>query len=135
MKRITFFVSSLIVLTTLSGKLSAQYYFYDDKYYDSPIMYEIGASVGAINCLTDLGGNKGIGKKFVKDLNLGKTSVSGSIFLSATYQEMLALRLEATFGQIKGDDKVLVSANGIHPSALPRALTARQWVALFDAAG
>ncbi|HNK29050.1 MAG TPA: hypothetical protein PKG65_09010, partial [Ferruginibacter sp.] len=107
MKRITFFVSSLIVLTTLSGKLSAQYYFYDDKYYDSPIMYEIGASVGAINCLTDLGGNKGIGKKFVKDLNLGKTSVAGSIFLSATYQEMLALRLEATFGQIKGDDKVL----------------------------
>ena len=107
MKRITFFVSSLIVLTTLSGKLSAQYYFYDDKYYDSPIMHEIGASVGAINCLTDLGGNKGIGKKFVKDLNLGKTSVAGSIFLSATYQEMLALRLEATFGQIKGDDKVL----------------------------
>ncbi|HAO45471.1 MAG TPA: hypothetical protein DCQ97_00995 [Chitinophagaceae bacterium] len=95
------------MLTALSEKLSAQYYFYDDKYYDSPIMYEIGASVGAINCLTDLGGNKGIGKKFVKDLNLGKTSVAGSIFLSATYQNAIALRLEATFGQIKGDDAVL----------------------------
>ena len=107
MKKITFFVSSLILLTALSEKLSAQYYFYDSKYYDSPVMFEIGASVGAINCLTDLGGNKGIGKKFVKDLNLGKTSVAGSIFLSATYQDMIALRLEATFGQIKADDAVL----------------------------
>lgn len=107
MKKITFFVSSLILLTALSEKLSAQYYFYDNKYYDAPIMYEIGASVGAMNCLTDLGGNRGIGKKFIKDLNLGKTNVAGSIFLTATYQEMLALRLEATFGQIKADDAVL----------------------------
>jgi len=107
MKRITFFVSSLILLTALSERVSAQYYFYDSKYYDSPIMFEIGASVGAINCLTDLGGNKGIGKKFVKDLNLGKTSVAGSIFLSATFQDMIALRLEATFGQVKADDAVL----------------------------
>ncbi|NOR02028.1 23S ribosomal RNA methyltransferase Erm [Mycolicibacterium fortuitum] len=28
-----------------------------------------------------------------------------------------------------------LSTNGIHPSALPRALTAQQWVALFEAAG
>ena len=33
--------------------------------------------------------------------------MAGSIFSQRYLQEMLALRLEATFGQIKGDDKVL----------------------------
>lgn len=107
MKKITAFVSTLILLTAPVQKASAQYYFYDDKYYDSPVMYELGGSIGAMNCLTDLGGRKGIGKKFVKDLNLGKTNFSGSIFLSATYKDAIAVRLEATFGQVKADDAVL----------------------------
>ena len=107
MKKITVFVGIFFMLTTLVETASAQFYFYDNKYYDSPIMYELGASVGAMNCLTDLGGNKGIGKKFVKDLNLGKTNLAGSIFLTATYKNMIALRLEATFGQVKAEDAVL----------------------------
>jgi hypothetical protein len=70
-------------------------------------MFEIGASVGAMNCLTDLGGNKGIGKKFVKDLNLGKTKFAAGISLAAMYQNMIGLRLEATFGEVGADDAVL----------------------------
>ena len=101
------FSAAILLLTVSVEKASAQYYFYDNNYYDSPVMFEVGASVGVMNCLTDLGGNKGIGKKFVKDLNLGKTQFAGSIYLSATYQYMFALRLEATFGQVTADDKVL----------------------------
>lgn len=101
-------VLSLILMVTLSvEKASAQYYFYDSKYYDSPITFELGGSIGLMNCLTDLGGNKGVGKKFVKDLNLGKTNFAGSISLTAMYEYMLALRLEATFGTVEADDKVL----------------------------
>ncbi len=107
MKKTTIFVSILILLTAPVEKASAQYYFYNDKYYDSPLLFELGASVGAMNCLTDLGGNKGIGKKFVKDLNLGKTRFAGSIYLAAMYENMIALRLEATFGEIAADDAVL----------------------------
>ncbi len=107
MKQITVIFSIVLMLTVSAEKASAQYYFYDNKYYDSPVMFELGASVGAMNCLTDLGGRKGIGKKFVKDLNLGKTNVAGSVFLTAMYQYMIAVRLEATFGTIKADDKVL----------------------------
>ena len=107
MKKLSIVFGLAMLLSGMTQSASAQYYFYDDNFYDNPLLFEVGASVGAMNCLTDIGGKKGIGKKFVKDLNLGKTSVAGSIFLSATYQEMLALRLEATFGQIKGDDKVL----------------------------
>lgn len=107
MKKITVFVSVIVLLTAPVEKASAQYYFYDNNYYDSPILYELGGSIGFMNCLTDLGGNKGVGKKFIKDLNLGKTNLAGSIFLSAIYQNAIALRIEATFGQVKSDDAVL----------------------------
>ena len=60
-------------------KASAQYYFYNDDYFDSDIIYEAGASFGIMNCLTDLGGHKGLGKPFLKDLNFGNTQTSGSI--------------------------------------------------------
>jgi hypothetical protein len=117
MKRLTTAFSILLLLTIFDNKVSAQYYFYDNNYYDNPIIFEVGASVGAMNCLTDLGGNKGIGKKFVKDLNIGKTTFAGSVHLAATYQYMFALRLEATFGQVKADDKVLAK---VAPSTFGR---------------
>ncbi|MEO6253705.1 MAG: hypothetical protein ABIO79_10380 [Ferruginibacter sp.] len=107
MKKITIIFSVIFMLTVSAEKASAQYYFYDNQYYDSPVMFELGASVGVMNCLTDLGGRKGIGKKFIKDLNLGKTTFAPSVYLSAMYQYMIAVRLEATFGTIKADDKIL----------------------------
>jgi opacity protein-like surface antigen len=107
MKKISIVFGAVLLLTISIEKASAQYYFYDNKYYDNPLTFEIGGSVGVMNCLTDLGGNKGVGKKFVKDLNFGKTNFAGSFFLSAMYQYMIALRLEATFGQVTADDKVL----------------------------
>ncbi|MEI9957877.1 MAG: hypothetical protein WDM90_16615 [Ferruginibacter sp.] len=62
-------------------KTTAQYYFYDNNYYDNPLVYEAGASVGIMNCFTDLGGKKGKGKKFIKDLNLGNSQFAGGYIL------------------------------------------------------
>ena len=107
MKKIAIILGAAFVLTVSVEKASAQYYFYDNKYYDNPVTFELGGSIGAMNCLTDIGGNKGIGKKFIKDLNLGKTHLAGSISLTAMYQYMIAVRLEATFGTVSADDKVL----------------------------
>lgn len=98
-------IFGLLFGTTLTSK--AQYYFYDNNTYDNPLTYEFGASFGFMNCLTDLGGRKGIGKKFIKDLNMGKTTVAGSLYLNATYKYQFGLRAEATFGKIQADDKVL----------------------------
>jgi opacity protein-like surface antigen len=107
MKQLLTAVSIALLLTIPTKKAFAQYYFYDNNYYDSPIMYELGASVGFMNCLTDLGGRKGIGKKFIKDLNMGKSQLAGSIFLSALYKNALGIRVEASFGTIKAEDAVL----------------------------
>ena len=107
MKKITLIYGVILMLTLSVEKASAQYYFYDSKYYDSPVTFELGGSIGLMNCLTDIGGNKGVGKKFVKDLNLGKTNFAGSLSLTAMFNYKFALRLEGTFGQISADDKVL----------------------------
>lgn len=107
MKKLTTALGILLLLTVFENKVSAQYYFYDNNYYDNPVIFEVGGSIGVMNCLTDLGGRKGIGKKFIKDLNIGKTTFAGSVHLAALYQYKIGLRLEATFGQVKADDKVL----------------------------
>lgn len=99
----------MLILCGATQKVSAQYYFYDNNYYDNAFTYEVGGSVGFMNCLTDLGGRKGVGKKFIKDLNMGKTNFAGSIFISAMYKYAVALRIEGTFGKISADDKVLQS--------------------------
>lgn len=109
MKKLIFLFSFLLLFMCAVKTASAQYYFYDDKHYDNPFTYEIGVSVGALNCLTDVGGRKGIGKKFVKDINLGKTQISGGVTLGALYKNAIGLRLEATFGTLTGDDKTLKS--------------------------
>ncbi|MBP9099539.1 MAG: hypothetical protein KBF74_12040 [Ferruginibacter sp.] len=107
MKRIIYLISFCLLFITHSKNASAQYYFYDDDYYDSPFLFEVGASLGAMNCFTDIGGAKGVGKRFVKDLNLGATSFAGGIFINAMYKNAVALRLEGTFGQISANDNVL----------------------------
>ncbi|NJO25256.1 MAG: hypothetical protein HC867_04965 [Bacteroidia bacterium] len=63
----------LIILTVASPALQAQYFFYDDRYYDGNVLVEIGTGIGGMNALTDLGGKKGDGRGFVKDLNLKNT--------------------------------------------------------------
>ena len=107
MKRNIFLLSLVILFAGYSQKATAQYYFYNDTYYDSPLLFELGGSAGVMNCLTDLGGKKGIGKKFVKDLNIGKTEFEGGLYLTAMYKYSVGLRLEGVFGKVSANDNVL----------------------------
>lgn len=109
MKRYLLLISVICSLSLVSNNVSAQYYFYNDDYYYSPISYEVGASVGVMNCMTDLGGKAGIGKKFTKDLNMGYNNLAFGGFFSATYKQAVGLRLEATFGKVSASDEALKS--------------------------
>ncbi len=108
MKRITPLLATLLLLMAGGQKALSQYYFYDSYSYNTPLVFEFGVSGGAMNCLTDLGGKKGLGKKLLKDLNFGNTQLNGSIYFSATYKDAVAVRLEGTFGQVKAYDSILV---------------------------
>ena len=115
MKKITFLFGALILFMMPLQKVMAQYYFYDNNSYDTPLMFEIGGSLGVMNCLTDIGGKKGLGKKFVKDLNIGNNQFNGSVYLSAIYKEAVGLRVEGTFGQVKAYDSILKSVQSTTP--------------------
>ncbi|HVZ95544.1 MAG TPA: hypothetical protein VG847_01615 [Chitinophagaceae bacterium] len=99
----------LTLLLACGSSLNAQYYFYNGDYYENDVVFEIGGSIGGMNCFTDLGGRKGIGKKFVKDFNLKTTQMSGGMFFSVVYKNEFALRLEATFGNVEAYDSILAS--------------------------
>jgi hypothetical protein len=133
MKKLTLTAGIIILLFGATQKASAQYYFYDNNYYDNPFTYEIGGSIGIMNCLTDIGGRKGVGKKFIKDLNMGKTKFAGGIFVNAMYKYAVGLRLEGTFGQITADDKVLQSVKASTFGRYERNLSFRTNITEFMA--
>ncbi|MBL0145894.1 MAG: hypothetical protein IPP48_09140 [Chitinophagaceae bacterium] len=132
MKKVIILVGVMFSVFGFTQKAEAQYYFYDNNTYDNPVTYELGASFGFMNCLTDLGGRKGIGKKFIKDLNMGKTTVAGSAYLNATFKYKFGLRAEATFGQIKADDKVLEKVKASTFGRYERNLSFRSKITEFS---
>lgn len=93
-------------LFTFSNTTKAQY-FYDNDYYNNALIFEVGISVGAMNCLTDIGGKKGIGAKYTKDLNLGVTEFVGGVYFGAMYKDVVGLRLEGSLGKVSSFDSVL----------------------------
>ena len=56
MKKIWILVATAALLTAFGTRANAQYYYYDNNYYDSPLLFEIGGSAGVMNCLSDVGG-------------------------------------------------------------------------------
>ncbi len=101
------FIGWLLLSLVPFQSLKAQYYFYDNAYYNADIMFEGGISLGVMNCMTDLGGKQGLGKAFVKDLNIGNNQFNGSLYLGAIYREAIGLRIEGTYGRVKAYDSIL----------------------------
>jgi hypothetical protein len=114
--------------------VTAQYYFYNDKYYENDLLYEVGVSAGGMNCFTDLGGRKGSGKNFIKDLNLKNTRLAGGVYAAATYKNVVSLRLEATFGQIRAYDSILKGDKSKAKDRYERNLDFRSNITEFMAA-
>ncbi|CAN5272286.1 hypothetical protein BH20BAC1_BH20BAC1_21430 [soil metagenome] len=95
------------------GSYAQRYDYADDPYYRSKYQFEIGGSVGVMNCFTDLGGTKGLGGSFLKDLNIKNTQPAGSIYFTAYYRSFIALRFEGTFGRVRASDDVLGTGDRI----------------------
>lgn len=100
-------VCLLLLCCLLSKHSFVQYYFYNNLYYDSDLLFEGGISLGAINCLTDIGGRPGNGKWFLKDLNWENTKISGGIFAGVNYRYTIGARLEFNMGNILAYDSIL----------------------------
>jgi hypothetical protein len=82
-------------------------YFYNAWYYNYDLVWEAGISVGLMNCLTDIGGRKGNGKPFAKDIDWRSSSPCFNIHFSATYKDKIAVRFDAYTGLARAGDSVL----------------------------
>ena len=100
-------IGVIIVLLFFSANSSGQYYYYNEKYYDSDVLIEFGFSTGGINCLTDLGGKKGVGKKLTKDVNFKNTKPCIGLYGMIIFRNVLCLRIQGTFGNISAYDSIL----------------------------
>lgn len=99
--------SLLFLCCLLNTSAVAQDYFYNNQYYESDFLFEAGVSIGAINCLTDIGGRPGNGKQFLKDLNWQNTKMSGGVFVNLSYRYAISARLELNRGNIIAYDSIL----------------------------
>ena len=122
----------LLLCNPFNQSLKAQYYYYNDKYYENAVVFELGVSGGIMNSLTDLGGKKGIGKNFIKDLNWKNSRLSFGAYLTAMYQNKIGVRLEGTFGSVKGYDSILKPVAASTSGRYERNLSFRSRIADFQ---
>lgn len=101
------FVLGLLSIFFSTQKLDAQYYYYNSKYYESAVVFELGVSGGVMNAMTDLGGKKGIGKNFIKDLRWKTAKPSYGFYIMAMYNNAISARIQGTFGSVSGFDSIL----------------------------
>ena len=88
-------------------RMNGQYYFYDANHLEPRWRWEAGVSVGLMNCLTDLGGQKGNGKKFIKDVNWGASHVCSDFFVQVMHQDIIGFRMECGWGSVTACDSIL----------------------------
>ncbi|HMG83557.1 MAG TPA: hypothetical protein VK559_11025 [Ferruginibacter sp.] len=131
MKRIILMAIGLVAVLTFGfvQNTFAQYYYYDDYTYDTPLTFEAGGSIGTMNCLTDIGGNAGVGKKGLVDYRLGNTNFDASAYISAVYKYAYGLRLEATYGTVSAADANLKSVAASTGGRYERNLSFRSRIA------
>lgn len=106
------FFSALLCFTLIGQSLNAQYYFFNDKYYEKDVVLDLGASFGIMNCITDLGATKSRGLKTFTNLNWKDAKASAGAYIMAMYQHKIGLRLEASFGEVNGADSSLRKIKG-----------------------
>ena len=93
-----------------------QYYFYDANHLEPEWRIETGVSVGLMNCVTDLGGKKGNGKKFLQDVNWRLSKPALGVYASVTYHDYLGIRISFSQGSVTANDSVLKGKS--HPASL-----------------
>src|SRR6185503_17000692 len=68
---------------------------------------EVGINIGPSFFLGDLGGNRGKGTRFLKDINFPFTKVMKGVFVAAYPNEWLGVRVAAEIGKLEAQDKII----------------------------
>jgi hypothetical protein len=111
------FIALLLALTILSSRSSSQSITTNNG------KWEIGLGFGPMFFLGDLGGSAGIGRPFIKDLDLPLTQISKNLYANYYATEWLGFRLALNHGVLKGDDSQAPNKGGDEVDRLERNLS------------
>lgn len=73
---------------------------------------EAGLAIGPLFFLGDLGGNRGIGTDFAKDINFPLTKISKGLFINIYPAEWLGFRLAINQGKLEAYDHIIEDKGG-----------------------
>lgn len=68
---------------------------------------EVGINIGPSFFLGDLGGNRGEGTRFIKDVNLSLTKIMKGVFISVYPNEWIGIRAAAQIGKLESQDRII----------------------------
>jgi len=74
--------------------------------------FEIGLGIGPMFFLGDLGGSAGIGRSFVKDLDLPLVKLNKGLYINFYPTEWLGFRIAGNLGYVEGDDSEAPAKGG-----------------------
>lgn len=74
---------------------------------------ETGFNFGPTFFLGDLGGHRGSGSTFIKDLNFPLTKFMKGFFVSVYPNDWLGFRVSGALTYLEGDDKIIVTHGGV----------------------
>jgi hypothetical protein len=106
-KRLPALWLTCFISLTLNFFLSAKSYSQSFLFGNEKTKVEIGINVGPSFFLGDLGGNRGKGTTFIKDINLSLTKIMKGAFVAVYPNEWLGVRVAAELGKLEGQDKII----------------------------
>lgn len=87
--------------------------------------FEAGLGLGSMFFLGDLGGSAGVGKTFVKDLDLPLTKMNKGLYFNYYPVEWASLRIAGNLGYVEGDDAQAPAKGGAEMDRRERGLSFR----------
>lgn len=108
MRKVIFKIILLVAVSFSSSKVKSQgVVFGNDK-----VTYELGLNFGPSFFLGDLGGNAGIGKNTLKDVNLELTKLNWGVYFSMHPKDWLGFRAGINSTLLEGSDAT-IRTNGL----------------------
>nr|MCU0335975.1 hypothetical protein [Chitinophagaceae bacterium] len=112
------YLLATLLLASIHVSHGQGYFFYSNGIYEPPIVIEAGVTAGIMNGVTDIQGNPRIYQGPFAGVTLRKSNFTAGLYVIATWNNKLGVRLEANLGRIEGYDSLLTNATA--PSAIGR---------------
>ncbi len=112
------FYTILLLLMGVRPCVAQGHFYYSSGIQEPEWLFEGGISWGTMNGVTDIMGNPRIYQGPFAGITVRKSQATAGLYGTATWKDLIGLRLEANYGRIEGFDSLI--KNPTAPSAIGR---------------